>query len=156
MIEGDILQLGNKECIISIESFQKFMRKAGDKMDDTPLLTMTKSRIVGEQPNISDESKALLDTLSSLCSFHSCEDLASFLFTDMFRNLVGAGEPWIIFEIGVYKDHMKTIESIPVHDGITLADGTMSGGIPGNLAVVKSQVECAETLSIWHNYVTNE
>ena len=63
--------------------------KTGDKMEDTPLLTMTKSRIVGEEPNISDESKALLDTLSSLCSFHSCEDLASFLFTDMFRNLVG-------------------------------------------------------------------
>ena len=78
-------------------------------MDDTPLLTMTKSRIVGEQPNISDESKALLDTLSSLCSFHSCEDLASFLFTDMFRNLVGAGEPWIIFEIGVYKDHTLSL-----------------------------------------------
>ena len=67
MIEEDILQLVNREYIISTESFQKSMRKIGDKMEDTPLLTMTKSRIVGEQPNISDESKALLDTLSSLC-----------------------------------------------------------------------------------------
>ena len=125
-------------------------------MEETPLLTMTKSRIVGEQPVISEESQALFETLSGLCSFYSCEDLASFLFTDMFRNLVGEGEPWIIFEIGVYKDHTKTIESIPVHDGITLADGAMTGGISGNITVVKSQAECTETLSFWYNYVTNE
>ena len=98
----------------------------GEVMEELPLLTMTKSRIVGVQPNISQESQALLETLSGLCSFHTCEDLASFLFTEMFRDLVGEGEPWIIFEIGVYKDHTKTIESIPVHDGITLADGAMS------------------------------
>ena len=125
-------------------------------MEDLPLLTMTKSRIVGEQPKLSDASTALLDTLSTLCSFHSCEDLASFLFTDMFRDLVGEGEPWIIFEIGVYKDHTKTIESIPVHDGITLADGAMTGGITDNITVVKSQAECSEILSFWLNYVTNE
>ncbi len=125
-------------------------------MEDLPLLTMTKSRIVGEQPKLSDASTALLDTLSTLCSFHSCEDLASFLFTDMFRDLVGEGEPWIIFEIGVYKDHTKTIESIPVHDGITLADGAMTGGITDNITVAKSQAECSEILSFWLNYVTNE
>tara|TARA_Y100000768_G_scaffold69834_1_gene49118 strand:+ start:1868 stop:2248 length:381 start_codon:yes stop_codon:yes gene_type:complete len=125
-------------------------------MEDLPLLTMTKSRIVGEQPKLSDASTALLDTLSTLCSFHSCEDLASFLFTDMFRDLVGEGEPWIIFEIGVYKDHTKTIELIPVHDGITLADGAMTGGITDNITVVKSQAECSEILSFWLNYVTNE
>tara|TARA_B100000459_G_scaffold49278_1_gene26096 strand:+ start:2043 stop:2423 length:381 start_codon:yes stop_codon:yes gene_type:complete len=125
-------------------------------MEDLPLLTMTKSRIVGEQPKLSDASTALLDTLSTLCSFHSCEDLASFLFTDMFRDLVGEVEPWIIFEIGVYKDHTKTIELIPVHDGITLADGAMTGGITDNITVVKSQAECSEILSFWLNYVTNE
>ena len=124
-------------------------------MEELPLLTMTKSRIVGVQPNMSQESQALLETLSGLCSFHTCEDLASFLFTEMFRDLVGEGEPWIIFEIGVYKDHTKTIESIPVHDGITLADGAMSGGIPGHLALVKSEAECSKTLSIWHNQAVN-
>jgi len=125
-------------------------------MEKLPLLTMTKSRIIGDQPTLSNESKALLDTLSSLCSFHTSEDLASFLFTDMFRNLVGAGEPWIIFEIGVYKDHTKTVECIPVHDGITLADGAMTGGIPDNVAIIKLELDCSTTLSNWINHVTNE
>ena len=124
-------------------------------MEELPLLTMTKSRIVGEVPDLSAKSQALLETLSGLCSFHTTEDLASFLFTDMFRDLIGLGEPWVIFEIGVYKEHTKTIESIPVHDGITLADGAMTGGIEGNVAIVKSQSECDSILSNWHNHVIN-
>jgi hypothetical protein len=73
----------------------------------------------------------------------------------MFRNLVGAGEPWIIFEIGVYKDHTKTVECIPVHDAITLADGAMTGGIPDNVAILKSELDCSNTLSNWISHVTN-
>ena len=124
-------------------------------MEKPPLLTMTKSRVVSDQPSFSEESQALLDTLSGLCSFHTSEDLASFLFTDMFRNLVGAGEPWIIFEIGVYKDHTKTVECIPVHDAITLADGAMTGAIPDNVAILKSELDCSNTLSNWISHVTN-
>ena len=124
-------------------------------MDESPLLTMTKSRIVGNQPDISLEDQALLDTLSSLCSFHTSEDLASFLFTYMFRNLVGTGEPWIAFEIGVYSDHVKTIELIPVHDGVTLADGAMTGAIENNVAIAKSELDCNAILSNWYNHVTN-
>ena len=125
-------------------------------MVDIPLLTMTKSRIIDNQPNLIPKSEMLLDTLSSLCSFHTTEDLASFLFTEMFRELVGEGEPWIIFEIGVYKDHTKTLELIPVHDGITLADGSMTGGIPGNVSIVKSEKECSQALLNWHDYVMSE
>ena len=124
-------------------------------MEELPLLTMTKLRFIGELPDLSPKSQALLDTLSGLCSFHTTEDLASFLFTDMFRDLIGLGEPWIIFEIGVYKEHTKTIESIPVHDGITLADGAMTGGIEGSVTIVKSQSECDSILSNWHNHVIN-
>ena len=125
-------------------------------MVDIPLLTMTKSRIIDNQPNLLPNSEMLLDTLSSLCSFHTTEDLASFLFTEMFRELVGEGEPWIIFEIGVYKDHTKTLELIPVHDGITLADGSMTGGIPDNISIVKSESECSQALLNWHNHVMSE
>ena len=124
-------------------------------MEKPPLLTMTKSRVVSDQPSLSEESQALLDTLSGLCSFHTSEDLASFLFTDMFRNLVGAGEPWIIFEIGLYKDHTKTVECIAVQAGITLADGAMTGGIPDNVAILKSEPDCSNTLSNWISHVTN-
>jgi len=125
-------------------------------MEDMPLLTMTKSRIVGIQPSLIPKSEALLDTLSGLCSFHTTEDLASFLFTEMFRELVGEGEPWIIFEIGVYKDHTKTLELIPVYDGMTLADGFMTGGIPDNISIVKSESECSQALLNWHNHVMSE
>ena len=60
-------------------------------MEDIPILTMTKSRIIGDQPNLIPKSEGLLDTLSGLCSFHTTDDLASFLFTEMFRELVGDG-----------------------------------------------------------------
>tara|TARA_B100000123_G_C25621326_1_gene380293 strand:+ start:340 stop:717 length:378 start_codon:yes stop_codon:yes gene_type:complete len=125
-------------------------------MEKLPLLTMTKSRIVGDQPSFSEESQALLETLSGLCAFHTTDDLASFLFTDKFRNLVGSEDPWIIFEIGVYKNHTKTIELIPVHDGITLADGSITGGIPDNISIVKSEAKCSHVLLNWHNHVMSE
>ena len=80
-------------------------------MEKLPLLTMTKSRIIGDQPTLSNESQALLDTLSGLCSFHTPEDLASFLFTDMFRNLVGAGESWIILKSEFTKTTQKRLNA---------------------------------------------
>ena len=125
----------------------------GEAMSGLPLLTMTKSRITGDKPSFSQDSKSLLDTLSTLCSFHSSNDLASFLFTNKFRDLVGTGEPWIVFEIGLYKDHTKTLEIIPVHDGITFADAAMTGAIQNHVAVVKSQSECDTILSNWYNWV---
>ena len=96
-------------------------------MEESPVLTMTKSRVIDEQPELTPESAQLLDTLSGLCSFHTCEDLTSFLFTEMFRNLVGRGEPWVVFEIGIYLDHTKTVVGISVHDGISIEDSWFSG-----------------------------
>jgi hypothetical protein len=125
-------------------------------MDESPLLTMTKSRVIDNQPELSPESLHLLEMLSGLCSFHTSEDLASFLFTEMFRKLVGNGEPWVVFEVGVYLDHTKLVEIIAVHDGITIADSSMSGLIPDNVVIVKNQENCAEILQKWHNNVMNE
>ena len=73
----------------------------------------------------------------------------------MFRDLVGGGEPWIVFEIGVYKEHTKILELIPVHDGVTLADAAMTGGVPDHVVIVKSESDCGHALSNWHNHVTN-
>ena len=125
-------------------------------MDESPLLTMTKSREIDSQPELSPESLHLLETLSGLCSFHTCEDLASFLFTEMFRKLVGNSEPWVVFEVGVYLDHTKIVEVIAVHDGITIADPTISGLIPNHVAIVKNLEDCAEILQKWHDNVMNE
>ena len=125
-------------------------------MDESPLLTMTKSREIDSQPELSPESLHLLETLSGLCSFHTCEDLASFLFTEMFRKLVGNSEPWVVFEVGVYLDHTKIVEVIAVHDGITIADPSISGLIPNHVVIVKNLEDCAETLQKWHDNVMNE
>ena len=125
-------------------------------MDESPLLTMTKSREIDSQPELSPESLHLLETLSGLCSFHTCEDLASFLFTEMFRKLVGNSEPWVVFEVGVYLDHTKIVEVIAVHDGITIADPSISGLIPNHVVIVKNLEDCAEILQKWHDNVMNE
>ena len=125
-------------------------------MDESPLLTMTKSRVIDNQPELSPESLHLLEMLSGLCSFHTSEDLASFLFTEMFRKLVGNGEPWVVFEVGVYLDHTKLVEIIAVHDGITIADSSMNGLIPDNVVIVKNHENCAEILQKWHDNVMNE
>ena len=114
-----------------------------------PLLTMTKSRVIDEIPELSKKSTALLHTLSSLCSFHTCEDLASFLFSDMFRELVSAPHPWVIFEIGIYKNHSIVIEAIPIENGIKLADAFMTGLIPGNVSDISSELECSQILNNW-------
>ncbi|MCH2649736.1 MAG: hypothetical protein MKZ57_07985 [Candidatus Poseidoniaceae archaeon] len=124
-------------------------------MSERPLLTMTKSRIIAQQPDLEPQSLGLLDTLSTLCSFYTCEDLASFLFSDIFRNVAGDDEPWIIFEIGIYAEHTKTVELIPVHDGVTIADGSMTGGIPNHVIVIKSEQDCSDTLATWYNHIMN-
>ena len=125
-------------------------------MSERPLLSMPKSRIIAQQPDLEPQSLGLLDTLSTLCSFYTCEDLASFLFSDIFRNVAGDDEPWIIFEIGIYAEHTKTVELIPVHDGVTIADGSMTGGIPNHVIVIKSEQDCSDTLATWYNHIMNE
>ena len=72
------------------------------------------------------------------------------------------GEVWAIKEIKAQQELIEAhglkwsvVESIPVHDGITLADGAMTGGIEGNVAIAKSQSECDSILSNWHNHVIN-
>lgn len=125
-------------------------------MVDSPLLTMTKSRLVNTQPELSSQSEMLLETLSGLCSFHTSEDLASFLFIETFRSLVGEGNTWIVFEIGVYKDQTKTVEITPTDGGITIADTSMNGNIPNNVAIVKTESDCAKILLNWYNSVMNE
>ena len=124
--------------------------------DVQPLLTMTKLRIVGEMPEMNDDMTALMDMLSGLCAFYTSNDLASFLFSEKFRMLVGGGEAWVVFEIGIYRDHQKTVEAIPVYDGITIADTHLTGSIPNNIHVLRSEKEASELLTTWHDNIMTE
>lgn len=122
-----------------------------------PLLTMCKSRIVeGIPESLSEKSLALLQTLSSLCSFHSAADLAGFLFSEMFDSLVGNNEPWIVFELGVYRDHNKTIELIAAAGNITLADSQSSGAFEGDVVQCTSVGEMEKIIMQWHDTVYDD
>ena len=80
-------------------------------MMTTPMFTMVKSQTLGEPPAaLSEKSQGLLETLSMLCSFHTAEDLASFLYSPMFVELAQQGEVWLGFEIGLYVDHAKILD----------------------------------------------
>ena len=90
---------------------------------DNLLLTMTVSRIIDEIPNNIDEQ--LFNTLRGLCSFKSCEDLVSFLFTKNLCDMM-ASDPWVVFEVGLYLDHTKTIEVIHYSESLIITDMTFS------------------------------
>ena len=120
-------------------------------MDETPLLTMSKSAFIETKPELDSQSEKLLETLSGLCSFHSAEDLASLLFTDMFSLLVGDSSPWIKFEVGLYQDHTKTIDVIAISGSVTIADAAMTGGVPNNLITSQNESECDTIIQNWYN-----
>lgn len=123
-------------------------------VEERPLLTMVKSRLVDEpQPPLSSADTMLLETLSSLCSFMNTQDLASFLFSPMFRSLTGEREPFVVFEIGVFLDHTKIIELIASGGGIVLADVQMTGAFTNNVHSVENEEDAAHQLAHWHSTV---
>lgn len=124
---------------------------------DRPLLTLCKSRIIDEGGNeLSDKSQALLQTLSALCSFHSIDDLVTFLFSEGFNSLVGSDVPWIVFELGIYRDHNKTIELIATAEKITLADTLSTGVFDDDVVHCISQDEIKRALALWHDSVYDD
>ena len=96
--------------------------------DNLPLLTMVKSREIDDKPvSLSEESKNLLNTLSSLCSFYTVDDFVGFIFSKKFKNLVESPSPCVVFEIGMYLDHQKNMQLIVSSDKIMLVDNVGCG-----------------------------
>ncbi len=125
--------------------------------EQRPLLTLCKSRIIDGVPEwINEKSLALMETLSGLCSFYNANDLAAFLFSEMFDSLVGNDEPWIIFELGIFKDHKKMIEVIAVQGNITLADSQSSGVFDNDIVVCNTSSEAEIAIMRWHDFVYDE
>lgn len=122
--------------------------------ESKPLLTLVKSRFVDEAtPALEPQEVGLLETLSMLCSFHTAADMASFLYSDMFQGLIGRRPPFIVFEIGVYLDHTKTLELIASEDGLLIADGKGSGAFVDNVHKVTNEQDAAQQLAHWHRVV---
>ncbi|MDA0648800.1 MAG: hypothetical protein O3B00_04400 [archaeon] len=122
-----------------------------------PLLTLCKSTIIDGVPEwIDEKSLALMETLSGLCSFYNANDLATFLFSEMFDSLVGNDQPWIVFELGIFRDHKKMIEVIAVKGNITLADSQSTGVFDNDIVVCNTSSEAELAIMRWHDFVYDE
>lgn len=122
--------------------------------DDSPKFTMVKSQEIRDVPtDLSEKSRGLLNTLSMLCSFHSSEDLASFLHSEMFNDLTRQGEVWIGFEIGLYVDHTKTFDVFPSQKELVFADNSATGAFPENLYRCTGEEKTAKQLERWFSLV---
>ena len=119
-------------------------------MDKLPLLTMTKSRILSDIPQLSEESMNLLNTLSGLCSFYTVGDIASFIFSPKFLALIHNSESWIMFEIGVYKNHNLTLDLIPANQYFILSDSQKKGVLSHDTVEIKSEKALNEVLTNWY------
>ncbi|RJU94601.1 MAG: hypothetical protein DWC03_02315 [Candidatus Poseidoniales archaeon] len=95
--------------------------------DGQPIITLVKMDEMAARPDLSPESLALEQTLSMLCSFLSVEDFVSFLNSDAFSSLAQHEEMWVVFEIGLYHDHTKTLQLYPEQSQLTVADSAMTG-----------------------------
>lgn len=124
-------------------------------MAKIPLLTMTKSRLLSEIPELNRESIVLLDTLSGLCSFYSVSDLASFLFSKKFRGFVEHKDPWIMFEIGVYTNHNLTLDLIPDGERLILIDSQGNRGLNPDSVEIISEANFTDVMTDWLERVIN-
>tara|TARA_B100000424_G_scaffold50089_2_gene35423 strand:+ start:17185 stop:17538 length:354 start_codon:yes stop_codon:yes gene_type:complete len=116
---------------------------------------MTKSRLLSEIPELNRESNVLLDTLSGLCSFYSVSDLASFLFSKKFCDLVEYKDPWIMFEIGVYINHNLTLDLIPDDGKLILIDSQGNRGLNSDSVEIISEVNFTDVMTDWLERVIN-
>ena len=118
-------------------------------MDGTPLLTMVKAETLAVPPEF-DETSANLDrTLTMLCSFLSLNDFMSFLASRPFTTYARTDEPWVMFEIGLYVDHTKTLQLIPKRTSITLVDPSRSGVFEDGLVECWEDSALRNALNAW-------
>ena len=120
-------------------------------MADQPLLTMVKKQEMAPRPFLSSEDEMLEQTLCMLCSFYSLADLMSFIASEKFSSLAVHDPPWIGFEIGIYKDHTKTVEFIASTTEFVLADSKMSGVFDGHVWRGQTHDALQKALHLWLN-----
>ena len=122
-------------------------------VEGLPVITLVKQREIAQRPELGADGRALEATLSMLCSFLSLEDLCSFLRSDAFTDLARQSSPWVVFELGLYLDHTKTLQLIPEADRLTLADDAMTGAIDGHVWQGEPDNAMLEVLGRWVSMV---
>jgi len=118
------------------------------------MFTMTLSRQIEEAPvDLSQASSNLLNTIKTLCSFYTSEDLAHFVFSEPFSELARTDSPWLVFELGLYQDHTKIIELIPTKQEITIADSSCSGAFVENVEKTNDRNDFSSLIKKWFELV---
>ena len=84
-----------------------------------------------------------------LCSFYSADDLVQFLSSEAFSNLARQGDPWIEFELGLYRDHVKTLQFIPQESMVTIADSAGTGAFENHVWQGEPDHALVEALTHW-------
>ena len=116
---------------------------------DVPLITLVKREEIAERPLLSEEDLALETTLSMLCSFLTLEDFISFLSTPMFASYAQRDEPWVVFEIGLYQNHTKTLQLYPEPNRLTVTDEAATGVLDQNVWNGQADAELVGLLRSW-------
>ena len=116
---------------------------------------MVISKYVDEKSEtLTEEQNLMIETLSMLCSFLSIDDFVSFIYSEIFQNLLNEIIPWIVFEVGYYQDHTKVIELIPTKKELIIADNQQTEVFDGNIATVCQQEDFVEQLSNWLGFAS--
>ena len=116
---------------------------------DVPLITLVKREEIAERPSLSEEDLSLENTLSMLCSFLTLEDFISFLSTPMFASYALRDEPWVVFEIGLYQNHTKTLQLYPEPNRLTVTDEAATGVLHQNVWNGQADAELIGLLRSW-------
>ena len=116
---------------------------------DVPLITLVKREEIAGRPSLSEEDLALETTLSMLCSFLTLEDFISFLSTPMFASYAQRDEPWVVFEIGLYQNHTKTLQLYPEPNRLTVTDEAATGVLDQNVWNGQADAELIGLLRSW-------
>lgn len=127
----------------------------GFMVDDAPLVTLVKAKEIDTRPALEEAETALERTLTMLCSFLSVGDLLSFLSSPPFARLARQGTPWLVFELGLYQDHTKTLQLIPEYDAITLADSAATEVFENNLWRGQPDETMEAALERWVTFVAS-
>ena len=123
--------------------------------EEVPLLTLVKREEIASRPPLSAEDLALENTLSMLCSFWSLEDFISFLSSPMFESYARHDEPWVVFEIGLYRDHTKTLQLYPERERLTVTDEAMTGALDQHVWKGQADGALLHLLKTWMGEVAS-
>ena len=103
--------------------------------NDLPLITLVIKSLDDRKLNsLSNGQKNLIATLSMLCSFLTVKDFCSFIFSEMFDDLLKC-ELNLLSEIGLYTNHEVTLQLSNVNGNFIIED-LVGDGYIGNSRIV--------------------